>query len=619
MATILYFYLFFVFCLLCCGNTLSYQHCSEKLSKEIINKTRSILGTKDSKPLTGFMDRKSARYVYPLELKKPPPCGSYDANRENIDRFHKTAVQIYRFDPTLTPHLVVELTAVRVETICKSHWIGRDEKVIVREVTSTFNKLPEEDLLIFLQLVKGKIESFSLGEENLELLSQELFECPYFVNPGEKMTYALRVRVKSAYWSPSGYMVSPYFLKDCTMTAPSGSCNASTSTLLLWSPLTPRQAPLVPGAIMGGILETTPISRTNEYCPGARRFLNLRNTFQLSFQVPNIQDWTPETLVSGIPIFVSEEGIFFTFLTHDGQMILRDLCPSWKHQGGSRTLRHTMSHLRFSSEMPLPIQTSTLEDEVSWIRAETEGQLDGLFNRTVRELIDLHFQDCLQLRAITLLSIGLSPLDPKPYISSLLGHDLFEVFQIGSRRFFRTAQPVTDLVFHFENVTGHNIHVTFKRGADLEQGYFDCRFGFILSEPDLSDSPVESCYLTLHRVGGVDLCSGEVTPSSYESTVSFGDWIPKISAPSFGFSDIDFQNHLEETELSYVGPKNFLKSMGHSLVHEDSLFKTIADYTFVIDKILYWSPYLIVLFVCVKIFCCCFGQEVSKSVRSRIY
>lgn len=593
-------------------------HCGEHLSLEAQQKTKAVLTNPNIKTFTGFMDEDDPRGLRPLQFQRPPPCGSYSHGVEDLERFRKTAVQIYRHDPTIPPHTVVTISAVRVITSCVAHWIGRNVLSVKDETVSKFSRLPQDALEVFLYQLKSRLPTYKLGADLLEVLDQDIYACPWFSNPGEKTSYLLRIQSKAAYWSPTGFLISPYFLKDCQMNNKNRSCNVSEHTRVMWDNPAEISVPLVPGSIMGGILEISSRTTTNRICPGVTRFINLKNTFQLSFSVPDIRDWAPETVVRGVPIYLSDEGIFFSFLNHDGDSILHDICPSWSND---RRRRSSGAHTRqreFSSSLPLDLQTSTLEEEVSWIRAETEGQLGGLYNRTVRELVDLHFQDCQLKKLVTEISIGLAPLDPRPYISVQLGHNMFKVQQIGNKKYYRVVNPVSNLTWNLNKVHGQNFPVNFTYRGEAKSGYFICSRGYISLSPVMSNDPTKECFLYLHVLGGIDLCTGLTTPSVSEDLANSGQWIPKISVPEFRMADVSYKNHLEEEWFYSTDTNSLLQSMGHSLLHDNPNYFSLSAYTQLIDRVVFWTPLIIGLYVTIKLLSCCCSDPTSQSLRSRV-
>lgn len=593
-------------------------HCSDHITPEIINSLQSLLLTHKKDIFTGYLDFPSSLNLIPIKIETPPPCGSYTSSSSDLDKFQKTAIQVYRFDPTSSPHLILSLTAVRVTTSCTSHWIGRDEKTITKEVVSTFDRLPQEELSIIKSQLEVTINTFSPGEERLELLSQEIYDCPTWVNPGIKNTYVLRLKLHRAYWSPKGFLISPFLLRNCSLSGSSSFCEATHHTWLYWSSSTSVKSPLYPSMTIGGVLETSVPSNSNELCPGVVRFFSMDSNFELTFSVESITNWEPETYSSERPIFISSEGIFFSFLEHDGQSILSFLCPSWKFETPNRTGRIGRSIIKFSGDLPLDVQPQTLEEEISWVRARVEGHLSHLYNRTVNELVKIHQRDCESKRMIILLAIGLSPLDPRPYLTLSLGHPFFEVTQIKNRRYYKTALPVTDLTFDFRNTSQGHISVSFRLNKAPITGYFSCSKGYIRLTRSEAEEETKNCYLHVHGLGGIDLCTARTTPSSYSGPRE-GDWLPKIEVPVLKFIDEAYENSLEETSFSYLGPRDFLRSMGHSLLHDEPRWPSLSNYTSMIDSAMYWGPIGLVVFVLAKLFLCFCGGDVSEKVKSRVF
>lgn len=596
------------------------HHCSEHIQPAVAEKIVSSLSTHHKKINTGFMDDNDPQGLYPLKIKKPPPCGSYSHDVGDLERFYKTAIQVYRHDPTVSPHVVVVLTAVRVRTTCRAHWIGRDELSIVDESVSLFPRLPQGEWEVFHYQMLNSISSYKLGHDSLELLGQNLYSCPWLINPGEKTLYLVRVQVKLAAWSPTGYMVSPYYLKSCRLNSDPKFCNISVHSRVYWDKASRSDAPLIPGIIIGGMLETSQPSISNALCPGVSRFINLKNTFQLSFQVLDIRDWRPETVIGGEPVFISDEGVFFAFLNHDGSPILSVICPAWRNTGGDRERRNVKGVRKhdFSSGFPSDLQTATLEEEISWVRAETEGQLGGLFNRTVKELIDIHFQSCQHQNLMTEIAIGMIALDPRPYLLIKLGHPLFKIQQVGRERYFRSARPVTDITWNFQGVTNQNIPVNFTINGQRRSGFFVCGLGYITQNPVLATGSTDECFLLLHILGGLNLCTGILTPSVVDGSTTTESWIPRIDAPSFSMSDLSYKNHLEEEWFTSTDPKALLQSMGHSFLHENPKYFTLSDYTQLIDTALYWGPIIIGVLLCLKLLGWACGGETSTALRSRV-
>lgn len=600
------------------GSSTAIFHCVEHLSKTIVDKVLSKLDEHKSQIFTGYLTNSINADLTPLTIRDPPPCGTYLGSHQAEDKFAKTAVQLYQYDPTLTPHLILSITSVRVSTECKTRWFGRNEKTIESEAVSTFEKLPQDEWEVYATRIPGLLHSMSAGEEKMEVLNQEIYECPKLFNPGKKSTYVLRVQVKKAYWSPTGFLVAPWFLKNCRFTSDLQPCNASAHTKIYWDSSTRTGPPLLPTVTMGGLLELSDHSLSNGLCQGARRFTNIKNSFQLSFRVPDIGGWEPEVYINGIPVFLSDEGVYFSFLSHDGELILKSICPSWKYDKPNRRSRQVIQPPRSSSEVPLDLQTMTLEEEVAWIRARTEGHLSGLYNRTVREIMLVHYNECQLRKSVLELAISLSPLDPRPYLSSVLGHRFFEVVQRGKKRYYKTALPVSEISLDLHSAKGQNIPVNFTVSGRRESGYFVCGLGYIKSSPLEESVTTDHCYLYLHDIGGIDLCSGETTPSSYEGVMNT-DWNPKIEVPFLRLSDMEYGNELEENSYSFIGPRDFISSMGHSLVHPDSNFPSLSDYTLLIDHFILVLPWLILFLIAWKIVACVCQSEGTTSVKSRVF
>lgn len=572
-------------------------------------------------PLLGSIISSDKTNMKPLMIERDPPCGSYSSSLSDLERFEKTGVQIYRYDPTVTPHEILQVTAVRLKTVCNSHWIGRDEHEISEELVSNFELLPQEELELILLKLKGIKDGMKLNEDRLEILDQALYTCPWFINPGVLKLHALRLKLKYAYWSPRGFLTAPFFSQECELSNPHRNCSVSSHTRLYWFSNPTAGLPLVPTVTFGGLLETTPNSNTNNICKGVRRFSTSQSNLQLNLEISDINRWSPEMFIGNTPIFLSSEGIYFSFLTHNGKIILQELCPSWSAERYRGLHKRSVQpqEPRFANDFPYDLQMFALEDEMSWSRAETEGQLEELANRTVREIIDLHFKNCVARRLLTDIAISIIPLNPRPYLSRKLGHDQFEVYYVNNKVFFKMASPISQLVLNLTSPAEGSLSVSFMSSTGAQEGYLSCSRGIIFDRPDpIPSQPITSCYLPLKLLGGLDLCTGSLTPSSSDLINSETTWVPSIKPPMLSMSNLAYKNQLEERTFSFFGPQTFVQSMGHSLTHDNSRYPSLSDYTSLIDTVLIWAPLLITLYV-VWFLIRCFSGSPGSTYKSRTF
>lgn len=293
----------------------------------IQEKVDQLLLHKRVAPLVGYINSNDGSGFKILPIERSPPCGHDSISDSSPYDYLPTALQLYRYDPSLNPSEVLLVSACRVVTSCRQYWMIPNRQEVVDVIPVSFNHLPQPETEIFLRNLPQKIHNYETGREYYEFLKQEVFDCPIFSKIGKKETFALRLKRLPSTWSSKGTLVAPFVSPSCSLFNETKICSLTDSQMIFWDNLHLGISALVATNMLTGLLE---IAKSPRECPPLSRFLSTKTRLQISFGSTSALDLHPRTWVRSTLIYLSPEGFLFSFHPHDGLPVFASRCPSWK-------------------------------------------------------------------------------------------------------------------------------------------------------------------------------------------------------------------------------------------------------------------------------------------------
>lgn len=616
------------------------------IAPEAEGRLNSFLDRSVLVPFAGLLRNDTGIPFKNLPIPRPAPCG-HDSYLENdLQSHYVTGIHLYQFDPSGSPGTTLVLDSIELSTTCRQYWFQHDIKELLSSFPIPFTSLNIPDLASHISRYQEKAASLELNKDYYDYLAQDPYNCPVWSFTGKSTIKAIRYKRLLSTWSLSGHLLDPIYSPQCKLNSGLNYCNTSRNQIIMWEPQKNTPLLIKPTVVLTGILETVPDTKPG--CLNITRFISPLSRFQLTLGNIRVSSLIPEAWFFRSPVFLSKEGHIFSFLLHQGQPIFFRDCPEWEFQFSSSKMKRSLlredspnlgwmpklmkwqdsrqlSYVRKPRglsqavvDFPLEFRAILLAENAAWTTSEVLNQIGELSNRTVREIVELHFRRCVADRFSMEIAKTIISLDERVYLEKYFGHPLFSSSYRNGQVFYKLAHIVKKLSVNYNTTLQKGFQVAYELAdGSTGLGFLQCGTGLITEDPLDGQRIDKTCYLPLVRYGGIDLCSGTLVTSVDVPLKEFSAWAPRIELPTITIKDPTYHQKLLTSSFRSLSrdPGN-LNQLSHELARS-AYFPSLQQYISLWDEIIRWAPvtiFLICLLYVLK--CSCERPTIVKSTWS---